>query len=562
MHGSIFNSPAFRPLPFALYLVVAAALAASWLIPGPVREWWDVADVAFFRFLNGSLPQAQWWQQLWAIGNNHFFDFLALLLMLWLVFDYITGEERRHVPERMAVVVTIVVTILVASVLTNIMDSGERASPTAALEGAFMLSEHVTWLQTKDISHNSYPSDHATILLMMSLMLWHFAGRKAGLLMLAAGLFFTFPRVIGGAHWLTDIMAGSIPLSLSMVALCIYTPLHRHLIRGLMWLAHIPFLAACIEIGTNPEAPKLVAKGCCMGAADIVPGVSGGTVAYILGIWHRLIEAIKSFDAEWFRLVFRLQWTAAIRKAHLSFIVPLAFGVALAVVTFTKFIPIPTLIQTHPEPVYGLFFGLIAGSILILLGEIGKLTFKDAAILCIGTGLGWLLVNIVPVQTPETAWFIFLCGCIAISATLLPGISGSFILLILGKYAYILGGLGNLDFAIILPFAAGCLVGLAGFSRGASWLLHYHYRLSVLIIIGILISSLWMIWPFQERVYETVREKERLISSTPVWPDTLHSWGLMGITLMAVGFVIVLALGWIASYQRQQRLHEQQVHNS
>lgn len=242
MHGSIFETPAFRPLPFALSLTAAALLFASWLIPGPVREWWDVADVAFFRFLNGSLPYAEWWRQLWAVGNSHVFDFLSVSLMLWLLFGYVTSEERRHVPERLAVAGVMVATVLIAALLTNVMDAGKRPSPTAALEGAFRLSEHVTWLKTKDISYNSYPSDHGTVLLMMSLMLWHFAGRRAGLIMLAAAAFFTFPRVIGGAHWLTDIAAGSVPLSLAVVALCIYTPLHRYLAHGLMRLLQMPLL--------------------------------------------------------------------------------------------------------------------------------------------------------------------------------------------------------------------------------------------------------------------------------------------------------------------------------
>src|SRR5688572_24080873 len=192
MHGSIFTTPAFRPLPLTLCLAVAALLFASWLGPGPVREVWDVLDVALFRILNDSLPHAVWWQQLWAIGNSRLFDLLSVALMLWLLFSYITGGEQRYMPERMAIAATIVATILFAALLTSAVYTGKRASPTAVLEGSFMLAEHVTWLKTKDISYNSYPSHHATILLVMSLMLWHFAGRRAGLVMLAAAIFFTF----------------------------------------------------------------------------------------------------------------------------------------------------------------------------------------------------------------------------------------------------------------------------------------------------------------------------------------------------------------------------------
>src|SRR5687767_8437898 len=121
MYGSIFVTPAFRPLPLALCLAAAALLFASWLVPGAMREAWDVVDVALFRFLNDSLPHAVWWQQLWAIGNSRFFDLLSVVLMLWLLFSYITGGERRYMPERMAIAATIVATILFAALLTSVV---------------------------------------------------------------------------------------------------------------------------------------------------------------------------------------------------------------------------------------------------------------------------------------------------------------------------------------------------------------------------------------------------------------------------------------------------------
>lgn len=541
MHGSVFNTSAFRPVPLLLCLVVSTLIFASWHVFTPTIAAWNIADNAVFRTLNDSLHGHVGWQHFWAIGNNHVFDFLSILLMLWLLFRYITAEDRRYVAERVAVMLTIIITIVIASALTDVMDAGQRPSPTAALEDAFLLSQHVTWLETKDISYNSYPSDHGTALLMMSLLLWHFAGRRAGLIMLAAAVFFTFPRLIGGAHWFTDIMAGSVPLSLAIVSLSIYTPFHRIIIRGWMWLFRKPFFAACLQIGTHNEAPLLVAKGCFIGAAISVPGLGGGTVAFIFGVWRRLIEAIKSFDVEFFRKLLTLQFTAALTHAHLKFIVPLLFGIGLAWVTFTCFIPLPQLITTHPEPFYGLFFGLVAGSVVLLLLEMGKLSVKDTITLCLGVFLGWLLANMTPAQTPETIWFVFLCGCITASAMLLPGISGSFVLLVLGKYAYILDGLGKLDFAIILPFILGCVVGLAAFSRAASWLLRHYYRLSVMTITGMLVGSLWMLWPFQHR-----------ISSTPVVSAEFTTQGQWAIALMLCGFVVVVALGIAAARKKTQ----------
>lgn len=559
MRDSIFDYPTFRPVRLAILLLLAAALFLTWAHIDSTRAWWDALDESIFRALNDSLRGRPWWQTIWAIGNNHFFDFLSSLLMTWLAFRYCMEHDGKYLNERVCTVLLIAL-VIVAAVLTVdklLIQPGEkRLSPTMALPDAFLLSEHVTWLSTKDMSPNSYPSDHATVLMMVTMMLWHFAGRRTGLVMLGACVVFLFPRLIGGAHWFTDMAAGGLPLALAAVALAIYTPLYRVVIGGMLKLVNTDFASTGIRVAMHKEAPSLLAKGCCMGAADVVPGVSGGTMAYILGIWPRLIDAIKSFDLAWAKQVLTFRWTAALHTAHLSFVVPLFIGIVIAFITFTKFIPLPKLIISHPEPIYGLFFGLIAGSILLLLQEMGRLAPRDGAWIILGTLAGWLLVTLVPVQTPEAWWFIYLCGCIAISAMLLPGISGSFILLILGKYAYVLGAIGRFDFTVILPFVLGCLTGIILFSRGASWLLHHYYRQSVLTITGILIGSLWMIWPFQNRMYEIVREKERLVSSTPIWPETLTSQAQLGFVMMLVGFAAVFVLGVVARRKQEAEQRE------
>lgn len=550
MHESIFDKPAFRPVPLIALLLLAAGIFGSWAYVDSTRSLWDAVDVSVFRALNDTLRESSWWQDLWAIGNNHFFDFLSSLLMTWLAYRYVMAGGAQHINERVCVVLYIALVIVAAVVTVDkllIGDGDKRFSPTATLEDPVLLSRHVTWLTTKDISYNSFPSDHATVLLMVTMMLWHFAGRTSGLIMLGATVFFSFPRLIGGAHWFTDMAAGALPLALAAVALAIYTPLYRYVVGGLLWVANRPFFHASIRVGMHDEAPMLLVKGCCMGTADVVPGVSGGTMAYILGIWPRLMDAIASFDLQWVKRVLRGEFTAAVQTAHLPFLVPLVLGIAIAFLTFTQFIPLPKLIVTHPEPVFGMFFGLIAGSVVLLLMEMGKVSPREGALLIAGAVAGWLLASMVPVETPESTWFIFLCGFFAISAMLLPGISGAFVLLILGKYAYILGALGNLDFTVILPFLAGCAVGIVTFARVASWLLHHYYRPCVSAIIGILIGSLWMIWPFQHRTYEIVRGKERLIASTPDWPEQWTAMAQMGMVMMTIGFIIVAALGIYAN---------------
>ncbi|MBT6276877.1 MAG: DUF368 domain-containing protein [Chromatiales bacterium] len=284
-----------------------------------------------------------------------------------------------------------------------------------------------------------------------------------------------------------------------------------------------------------------------MGTADVVPGVSGGTMAFILGIYQRLLNAISSFNPTLLGLVFKWRLKDAFAHCDVWFLIALGAGVVAAVAVFTRVIPLPTLIQTHPELIYGLFFGLIVGSAAVLLKSLGAINAKDCVLGLVGIVIGFLVVNLVPVQTPDAAWFVALSGALAISAMLLPGISGSFILLVLQKYAYVFDALGRLDFSVIVPFATGCVVGLLGFSHLLSWLLARWYRGALMTIIGLLIGSLWRIWPFQERIFVEVRGKSRLLESIPMLPTSLDATTLGSAGLAVVGVVTVGGIHWLAS---------------
>jgi len=294
------------------------------------------------------------------------------------------------------------------------------------------------------------------------------------------------------------------------------------------------------------EAPWHAVKGFCVGSADIIPGVSGGTMALILGIYERLLMAIRSFDRAWLASLLRLRVGEALARNDLPFLLPLVLGIGLALLFFTRVVPLPALIVTRPELVYGLFFGLILASIAVLMGEVERYGPRQVLTALAGVALGFMIVTLVPVTTPDAPWFIFLCGFVAISAMLLPGISGSFILLILGKYAYIINALGSFDFVVISTFVAGMLTGLVAFSRAIVWLLRRYHQSTLLVIKGILIGSLWIVWPFQERVYETVRGKERLVGSSPVWPDAFDGTVAASLALLLAGFVLVLVIHRLA----------------
>ena len=181
------------------------------------------------------------------------------------------------------------------------------------------------------------------------------------------------------------------------------------------------------------------------------------------------------------------------------------------------------MLLDYPEQIFGLFFGLIGGSILVLLRDLDGLARREVAALIAGAVCGFLVFNMVPVQTPDAGWFIFIAGTLSICAMMLPGISGSFVLLILNKYAYIFAAIGYLKLSVLLPFAGGALAGLVFFSRLLSYILERYYRVTVVFITGLLLASLTVIWPFQERVYETVGGNPILVDTHPVFPRSFRS---------------------------------------
>ncbi len=281
----------------------------------------------------------------------------------------------------------------------------------------------------------------------------------------------------------------------------------------------------------------LIAKGFCIGAADIIPGVSGGTMAFILGIYSEFIAAIKSFDLAALLALLRLDIRQALARPHFGFVLPLLLGVVAALLFFTRVVPLPQLLLDYPEHIYGLFFGLISGSILALLREVRVMGGRDYLTLVLGALGGYLVFNLVPVQTPDAGWFIFIAGALAICAMMLPGVSGSFVLLILNKYTYVFSAIGYFKLSILLPFAAGALAGLVFFSRLLAWVLARYYRATVVFISGLLLASLTVIWPFQERIHASAGADPARVDTGPVITTVLGSSALI-----IAGFVLIIAI--------------------
>lgn len=272
------------------------------------------------------------------------------------------------------------------------------------------------------------------------------------------------------------------------------------------------------------EFPMLWLKGFLMGSADVVPGVSGGTMALILGIYERLLSAINSVSVTVIKDVLSLRLLQAAAQVHVLFLMMLFSGIATALVFFTRVVPLQVYMFTHPEIVFGLFFGLILGSIYVLVKAIEQRQGNMVIFIVVGTALGLWVVQLVPTQTPEHPLFVFFSGVIAITAMILPGISGSYLLLIMRKYDFVLTNIGKLGgaetwagFWALLPFFMGAVVGLALFSRVLSWLLSRYHRATLSVLIGFLLGSLLVIWPFQDREYiDQVRKVELMQADDPL----------------------------------------------
>jgi putative membrane protein len=243
-------------------------------------------------------------------------------------------------------------------------------------------------------------------------------------------------------------------------------------------------------------------KGVCMGAADVIPGVSGGTIAFITGIYDQLVGSIASINAEAFRLILQGRFKAFWRHINGGFLLSLIAGIGLSVITLAGLMQM--LLTTYPIQTWAFFFGLIVASSIFILRGISGWHLREYLMVILGVLLGATVCTLSPTQTPDGLWFIFLSGAIAICAMILPGISGSFILLILGKYQYMMGCISDLvsgtdvtrNLLILGVFAAGALVGIIGFSKLLHWLLARWNKEVLIVMAGFIIGSLVKIWPW------------------------------------------------------------------
>ena len=285
-------------------------------------------------------------------------------------------------------------------------------------------------------------------------------------------------------------------------------------------------------------------KGMGMGAADVVPGVSGGTIAFISGIYEEFVNSLKSIDHRALQVLFKEGIPSFWKHINGSFLLALFSGVLISILSLAKLITY--FLENFPVQLWSFFFGLIIASSIAVGAKIRQWNLASILGILVGTGIAYYITVATPAQTPEALWFVFISGMIAICAMILPGISGSFILLLLGKYKYILGSISELDLKVLITFAIGCVAGLLSFSHLLSWMFKRFHDLTIAVLTGFMLGSLNKVWPWKETLQYRINSHGEEVpflqeSVLPVnFSGEPHT--ILAVVFMIVGFLLILAL--------------------
>ena len=283
----------------------------------------------------------------------------------------------------------------------------------------------------------------------------------------------------------------------------------------------------------------LVLKGMGMGAADVVPGVSGGTIAFIVGIYEELINSIKSINTENLRLLFRGQFRSFWEGINANFLLSIVLGIGISIFSLAKIITY--LLVNQPILVWAFFFGLVLASTWFVAKEIKQWQVKTAISFVTGAVLAYYITVATPAETPTHPLFIFLCGAIAICAMILPGISGSFILVLLGKYFYIMEAVKSFRITVMLTFMAGAVIGITTFSRVLSFALRRFHDATIALLSGFMLGSLNKVWPWKETI-ETYTDSHGVVKPLVEQNIAPNTQVIEAVGLMILGFTLVYAL--------------------
>ncbi|WP_394698218.1 DUF368 domain-containing protein [Labilibaculum manganireducens] len=286
-------------------------------------------------------------------------------------------------------------------------------------------------------------------------------------------------------------------------------------------------------------------KGMGMGAADVVPGVSGGTIAFITGIYEELINSIKSINGNAVKLLFQFKFKEFWQAINGNFLLALIFGIFLSFLSLAKLIKY--FLAEQPILIWSFFFGLIVASAIVIARKITEWKLRTIIAMLIGIGIAYMVTVVTPAETPTSYWFLFLSGALAICAMILPGISGAFILLLLGKYEYILNAISSFKLDVVAVVGAGAVIGLLSFSNLLSWLLKKYHNMTIGLLSGFMIGSLNKVWPWKNTISTFIDRHgiEKPLLQENILPNTFaniseqDSQLIFAILLAIAGFLLI-----------------------
>ena len=292
-----------------------------------------------------------------------------------------------------------------------------------------------------------------------------------------------------------------------------------------------------------------ILKGLAVGIANIIPGVSGGTIALIVGIFIRLINAIKSFNLQAAKLLFSGKWKEFARQTDFWFLVSIFSGVAIAIVLLARIFGF--LFDNYPVYIWAYFFGLVLASVYFVGKRVDHWNAVVIVFFLIGTAIAVVITFFNPAQENSNPFYLFICGVVAVCSMILPGLSGSFILILMGNYQLVaIDAINNRDFGILLPVALGAIIGLVAFSHVLSWVFKNYKDQTIALLTGFILGSLNILWPWKNPVYLTnqagdfiMKHGEKVIARyESILPQTMNAEVWIAIAIMILGILSIVAL--------------------
>ncbi len=296
----------------------------------------------------------------------------------------------------------------------------------------------------------------------------------------------------------------------------------------------------------------LFIKGLAMGAANVIPGVSGGTIALITGIYERLINAIKSFDLQAARLLLARDIKGLWQHVDGRWLSLLLGGIAVSIFTLARLFEY--LLEHHERYTMAFFFGLILLSVVSVGRKVGHWGVATILALVVGTVIAAGIALVVPASQNDSFAYLFLCGVLAISSMVLPGLSGSFVLIILGNYALVLAAISGLNLSVLLPLALGCAFGLVAFTQVLAWVLKHYEQQTIALMTGFVLGSLLVIWPWKETLVQMIERpgkppKEAVQGYEWFLPNLASTETWIAIAMMLAGIAVIALMERVSAVE-------------